>query len=501
MNGIWQLARQSLMMDTRRFGSHAVRFGLAVVLYLAAARASFLTLWSATGLALFHSQLLLTAAYVSITAIFGFSQAISEEKEDETLGLMRLADISPLSIILGKMAGRLVDAALLLAIQFPFTVIAITLGGVSWPQVIAAYSALAAYLWLLATLGIVASVLQPTGTAAARWTAIVVGLYTLSPYVWMSAQASWRFSHWDLTIRKVFDFICLPLRLTAVTQSSFNESPWCASVGVGLVAGTFFLLIAWWAFDRVSFDTAVIRSSQTDLSPQADEFERPSRMTWSNPVIWREFTYLTGGKRGLRTRIISHSLIAFVMLIFQDTIGHVFAWASIFSGLLALVDGTWTASRLFRDEIRDRTWSSLVQTPHSIERLAYDKLCGWLLGMIPVIAFPYAYILITIIVHEHTRFDMAMELLIGSATIGISVFAYLHLLMLMSLYFGWKATPLTLTISFATGWIYAVSIDSAPWTVVLRCTVFGLTSLVWLLVIAGLQFLIIRRLKELAETS
>ena len=145
--GIWQLTKQSLTTDVRRSGSHAVRFGLSVVLYFAVCYACFLSWSNASGLPLFQAQLMITALFLSATAIFGFSQTITEEKEEETLGLMRLADISPLAIILGKTMGILCDAAFLIAIQFPFTIVAITLGGVSWAQVYAAYIALAAYLW------------------------------------------------------------------------------------------------------------------------------------------------------------------------------------------------------------------------------------------------------------------------------------------------------------------------------------------------------------------
>ena len=42
------------------------------------------------------------------------------------IGLMLMAGISPLGILLGKSCGRLLQAALLLTVQFPFTWLAIT---------------------------------------------------------------------------------------------------------------------------------------------------------------------------------------------------------------------------------------------------------------------------------------------------------------------------------------------------------------------------------------
>jgi hypothetical protein len=121
--------------------------------------------------------------------------------------------------------------------------------------------------------------------------------------------------------------------------------------------------------------------------------------------------------------------------------------------------------------------------------------------MAPSVMFPYLYILITIAVHENSRFDMAVELLVGSMTVGVSIFAYLHLLVLMSLYFGWKGTPLTLTISLASGWFYVITVMTMRLSDLGRCGIFGLTSLIWLAVMAALQILIVRRLTELAELA
>ena len=480
------------MADARGAGSHAVRFGLAVVLYLAVTRASFTPWRAAAGLPLFHSQLLITAFYLTINAIFGFSQAITEEKEDGTLGLLRLADVSSLSIILGKMAGRLADAGLMLALQFPFTIVAITLGGVSWAQIVAAYLALATYLWLLATLGIAASVMQPTGGGAARATAVLIALYLFPPYVAITGMVRWQW------LVSTYQFFSLPMRLTAVTESSFNESAWCAPIAFGLAGGFACLLAAWWAFDRMAL---VPETAHPVIRLPVLRSRSSSRRAWERPVVWREFVFLTGGVPWLVGRTAGHSLIMLAMIGVQDSIGHVFAWASIFSGLLALIDGTWSASRLFRDEIRDRTWSSLVQTPHGIARLAFEKFCGWMLGMVPSIVFPYVFILMTIAVHENTSFSLALELLIGSLTVGVSVFAYLHLLVLMSLYYGWKATPLTLTISFATAWVYVQVAFELGLNVWERCGAFAATCLFLGLVMAALQFEIVRRLRGLAETA
>lgn len=488
MHGIWQLARQSLMTESRRKGAHVIRFGLVAVLYMALTQAS-LSVSGAAGLPLFHTQLLITAFYLTMNTVFGFSQVISEEKEEETLGLLRLADISPLSIILGKMAGRLTDASLLLILQFPFTIVALTLGGISWVQIIAAYVALGTYLWLLATLGLVASVVQPTGGAAARWTAIPIAIYVIPPCLAWLDPIRWA------VVTDVYRLFSLPMRLTDVTVSDFNESWWCSAVGFGLVMGLIFVGWAWWVFDRP------LRPERPRVEQRPRSAQRMSMRAWERPVVWREFEFLTGGTRWLVMRTAAHLSIVLVMLVTSSHFGFAFAWSSIFAGLYGLLDGSWLVSRLFRDEIHDRTWSALVQSPNTIPQLVLDKFSGWLLGVTPSIVFPYVWIVLTLMAHPNSRMDMAIELLIGSVTVGLSVLAYLHLLALMTLYYGWQATPLTLTISFAAGWMYVVTMFTYRWGLEARCFMDLFTCMVLVATMAGLQALIVRRLRTLAEIA
>jgi ABC-type transport system involved in cytochrome c biogenesis permease component len=496
MHGLWQLTRLTLTTDIRRLGSHAVRFGLAIVLYAAVVYASLYSTRNAAGLPLFQSQLLITAFFLSATAIFGFSQTITEEKEEETLGLIRLADISPLAIILGKTMGILVEAALLLIIQVPFTIVAITLGGVAWSQVTAAYVALGAYLWLLGAVGIAASVLEPTGGRAARWTAIIVGAYLLPPMIsWMNV--------FGLTgLLRGFAAISLPMRLLEITESDFRDGPWSSAVWFGIITGLIVLIVAWLLFDRAS------TSELHDRQPKILGFKnRRARRPWSRPIVWREYEFLTGGvpwtiaRVGIQVAIfvlVSYSF--FWVRLIPRSLGFTLAWSAIASGVVGLLDGTWFASRLFQDEIRHRTWSSLVQTPYSLPRLALDKTLGWALGLAPTILSPFLFIIAMIIFHEHMPRDAGniLEVIIGTATIGMSVFGYLHLLVLTSLYFGWKGTPMTLTICFAAGWIYVVAVFTSRLDGFSRCALFVGTSLAIVGLMIVFQLMILKRLERLA---
>ena len=456
-HGTLQLTKQTLTTEGRRLGSHAIRFGLMVILYLSLCYANQSSWKNAAGLPLFQSQLLITSFFLSATAVFGFSQTITEEKEEETLGLVRLTDISPLAIILGKTAGVLCEALLLVAVQFPFAVIAITLGGISWAQVYAGYVALLAYLWLLASIGVTMSVCRSTGGSAARWTAIVVALYALPPFL-VSLSSFWLW----IAVCEAFRPISLPVRLWEVTESGFQESAWGSAVWFGVIMGVLCLFFSWWRFDALAMS-----EPEGDQTRSLSGSRRGSRRSWTRPIIWREYVFSTGGPLWFIARIgVQVAILFFVWRSFPEgELGFTCAWSALISGLFGILDGTWSASRLFQDEIRYKTWSALVQTPCPLPQIALDKVYGWALGLAPTIVSPFLLIVAMVIVHEHIPRGVMIhvELFVGTLTIGLSVFGYLHLLVLLSLYFGWKGTPMTLTLCFAAGWIlhhYCVCIET-----------------------------------------
>lgn len=77
----------------------------------------------------------------------------------------------------------------------------------------------------------------------------------------------------------------------------------------------------------------------------------------------------------------------------------------------------------------------------------------------------------------------------------------LHALALLSLYLGWKATPLTVTVSVALGYCYVAYL--VPWRspIPARLVLFAVTCCVLAGVMLFLQRLVLRRLGELAGSA
>src|SRR5262245_49373029 len=122
---------RALRVDARNFRSHLIRVGLLSVILYSLWFSDFMSpLSGAPGLTLFRILAISNAVFVTIFGVGHFASAIAEEKEERTLGLLKMADVGSLSILLGKWAPRMIAMLLLVIVQVPFTLLSVTLGGV-----------------------------------------------------------------------------------------------------------------------------------------------------------------------------------------------------------------------------------------------------------------------------------------------------------------------------------------------------------------------------------
>ena len=167
--GVLALLERSLRVDSRAWTAHLARAGLMLAIYLEVWQVQATAFaFGAPGLRFFQSIVFLNLLFMTLLGVGFFSTAITEEKEEDTLGLMQMAGINPLGILLGKAGGRLLQALLLIAVQYPFTLLSITLGGVADAQVRAAYVGLVAFMLWLAGWGLFCSTVSRNSRAATR---------------------------------------------------------------------------------------------------------------------------------------------------------------------------------------------------------------------------------------------------------------------------------------------------------------------------------------------
>ncbi len=179
------LFERSLRLETRSVLVCWSRAGLMLLIMFmlipiqATARAGYL---GAPGLNFLEELVWVNLVCITLAGLSYFASAITEEKEEMMLGLLRMTDLNPVAILLGKSTSRLVGALLLLLVQVPFVLLAITLGGVGLLQVAAAYGTLLAYLFLVCNLALLFSVMFRNTTTAAAFTLAVLLLFLIGHY-------------------------------------------------------------------------------------------------------------------------------------------------------------------------------------------------------------------------------------------------------------------------------------------------------------------------------
>ena len=99
---------RSLREDSRQKLTYLSRSGLVLVILLFLFMTQSSMGWgNAPGLRFFSTVIFIDLCFVILAGVSYFSSAISEEKEEMTLGLLRMTNLNPLSILLGKSTSRL----------------------------------------------------------------------------------------------------------------------------------------------------------------------------------------------------------------------------------------------------------------------------------------------------------------------------------------------------------------------------------------------------------
>ncbi len=452
-SGVLALLERSLRIDARSLPNHLARLGLMAGIYISLASAFALAgRFGAPGLRFFSTSIYLNVIFLTLLGVGFFSTAITEEKEEDTLGLMLMAGISPLGILLGKLGGRLIQALLLIAVQYPFTQLAITMGGVSQAQVNAAYVGLTSYMLMLAGGGLLCSTLAPRSRAAGTWMVLALFVYGMVPYLCLELARNLRItpaqtSTWlAQTLNAVAD-TCVFLRLGDIITTGFGESPWSLQAVSNLSLGLVCFALSWGLFGYATREPATEAISRGMLARSRRGLARsfaPGR-AWNNSFAWKDFHFVAGG---LSLRLLR---IGFYVGMFFVSLGLALLWGrggfrwkellGVYQFLL-LVALSWETAlltaRSVHDEVSGKTLASLVMLPRTVADVLYSKMFGTLIGAYPgFVCFLVANVFGIANVAELFR-D-------GPAVFMIAHFILVpHLAAIYALWLRWGAVPLAI---------------------------------------------------------
>src|SRR5215218_7234938 len=104
MFGPWlALTVRALRVDSRSWLSHSLRLVFVLIVFFGLLNAHISQdFYGAPGLQLFSVLSWMNLFFISLAAVSMFATPITEEKEEATLGLLRMAGIGPLGLLLGK---------------------------------------------------------------------------------------------------------------------------------------------------------------------------------------------------------------------------------------------------------------------------------------------------------------------------------------------------------------------------------------------------------------
>lgn len=521
LTGTLAMLHRALRLDARLLRTHLFRLAFAAMIYitLVQAHATSLSL-GAPGLRLFESLSYLNLALITLAGVSFFATAISEEKEEETLGLLKMAGINPLGLLLGKSTSRLVGALLLLVVQFPFTLLAITLGGVTLEQVVAAYCSLAAYLILLANLGLLSSVVcRRSGNASAMTVALLL-IYYLAGWEMTALQLGLRnggviaaggpADNLLAALAETGQKSTIWVRMQEITSTGFAAPV----VGVQVVSNVLLALAAFLAsWVGFNFFTGV-RPVRAGLSsrwlalgkmlPGYFRRHRPGR----DALRWKEFHYVTGGWPLVFFKFFVYGVIVVgIVLIghhyYQADITRTSPVAALAMLLCLVVEASIYSSRIFHDEWHDRTLALLMMLPIRTPHIVYSKIVGCL----PALAPAFFWLVVISISWPRGSQEALNVLILPSRWFGVLLIVLLlTLTAFFSMVVRWGALPLAVGVM-----LFGATFGGCCFSPVLGIlasitrqgqgleSAFLCVDVVVALVIAGLQFDIYRRLEITAS--
>jgi len=455
------LFTRSFRVDARSTQPHVLRLLFAGVILLQLIWTHEMEMmFGAPGLMVFTWIAWLNFVVISLGGLGYFATAISEEKEEDSLGLLKMAGISPVALLLGKSTSRLIAVLLLLAVEFPFVLLSITLGGVTMTQVIAMATALAAYLVFVANLGLICSVVGANSRrASTMMTLSLIFLLVVLPALGGFATL-WTTTHPQDTLARRCLLaaanwergISMWSRVSTILSTGFSESTISLQVVFHLVGALGLFGLSWALFERFTRENHTVRPIERVFARPTGGIrrQRVSR-TWTLALALKDFHFIAGGKRV----VIACFVLYFLIIGGLFWISSVFAppesqySASLLGGIAMVtmlgagaLELGLLASRVFREEVKANTLPLLMMLPESTARIAWTKAAAAVPALIPAICY---FLLGALLDAED--FAKAFKQLVTSMSgwYSIAVFIlFLHLAAYLSLVVKWGALPLAI---------------------------------------------------------
>jgi hypothetical protein len=471
------LFNRSMRVESRSIWTYLVRLllvGLISLMLLITWMSSLIQ--AAPGRTFFNMLVFVNLVIIVGFGLVYFASAITEEKEEATMGLLIMTGLNPVSILLGKSTSRMITVLLLLVAQIPFTLLAVTLGGVTVTQVIAAYVCMLAFTVLLCNIALYFSVCCQRAATASLLTVIAFVCFLVFPYIMKGVHI--------LMVDNVMiqDGGDLSLFIQQTSQGMIDMNPFrqmAQIVGIGfmgrifsyqvwssLAGGFFFFVLALLSFRSRTREQKVVSQGRGMVTRTQGRLSLFSAgRCWEKPLVWKDFNFLAGGKPMLIVKTLGLFMVAGIFMfisILAVTNSYTIKtdWTEVFEAtggfiMIAAIAGfaidlCVIASRVFKSEIKWKTHSSLMTLPWNTSSIVSQKLVGSLFGTLPYFIFFSAGAVLSLDVFFEVLYEMASEpdVVLGIILVFAQFIMFLYLVAFYSLILKWGALALAFVTYF-----------------------------------------------------
>lgn len=425
------LCHRELQQHLRSVAPYAWRLVILCVLFVMVAETGHGRVGN--GHQAFLMLFFLNLVVIAISGPLLFANTITEEREAQTLELLLLTRLGPGAIVAGKLASRGLGAMILLLVQLPVGMLAVTFGGVAAADIMHTYGVLLLYLFFVANLGVAMSALSRRTRQAGVLTAGVLLIHGISGTLLIklgqvlgppgSGTLS-SFCHWlgDLAMKATYNG-----NLMQVTVTPLNAS-------AHLLGGIVCFAIACAGLSIRS------KSRGREKQPKARTQAR-RRYPWVWPHAWKDCVLVAGGARAYLWKIILFAGLFGVVSAYLDATDQLTGYSLGMTllpilSLSIVLEISWLLSTSLFSEVQKNTLASLATIPGSLHGIALQKVFGALLGAVPgVIAWGLAMLLSG----EMDLREILRNLPEFGSVLGIGLF-YAHAVVFFSLWIG-RASP------------------------------------------------------------
>ena len=408
---------RSVRQDSRMLSHHIMRAVLAlVVLALFFTQLENYTQRGTTGGTFASWVIYCCYWFLSLVGGLHFSTAVVEEKEEQTLALLKMTGIPTFGVLTGKSLPRLAIAMLFIAVIAPFLILSQTLGGVLPLGLMSSILNLLTYAILLSQIGLFASVVSRNATQAFTLTFIIWLVIEFSDWVlWMFAinrvslvLPTSDVVFLDAVIGGINDFVGrlgeLSLRgnldSTLLAYRTINLPPdatvwqkisatasevWTFRMGCQLVIAFGLFLLSWICFEPFTRRAVATAGDQPDLQKK---LALPVIRVWQPALVWKAWRHTSGGLLWFLARLVLlpaliFGVVAAIMVgFFGELEFDALCGFSCFLGFfMFFISSFRVLGRVFNSEIYDKTLVSLVMLPQEIAK----TLAQMMVGVLPAV--------------------------------------------------------------------------------------------------------------------